>query len=247
MLSSIKKILNKKKVTSFSYSTTKEVQFNELDENNSYDRFRQSLTPEQQETDILLLGDELIYQNIKSLFNFQLDVIPDQNDVFNKSIVLFAHMLLKQNVSTFNLNIDFDGTKYEIKEEKFCINFSDYSLNPKTISPFVDNSIELSDDENLKSPKEKISFLIDQKENVLSLLSEIKKVMPNLESENLCFSTASLIHVMEYISLINAADVNANLENLISQNKDTGVSFAVNIFRKEIDYPSLSINLPKIN
>lgn len=256
LMSKVKNILSffsQKKLQGFKYTTNGEVDIKEVGEDNSFDKFLNSLTPEQKKTDILLLGDDLIYQSVVALYKFQNEVIPESRHCVQKALVLNAAKLIEHNISSLNLTQTFKGTKIDVEKEVFQISFSEKGVaqdinnieheNVKENSEKIkDVELTFSDDKQLKKPKEKFCLLLDEKEAVLELVNTIKQKMPNENGLYISYFVANLLIILESASDLNTADFNAKLENIIVANKETGRSFVIDIKRKEVEYNVINTN-----
>lgn len=253
MFSAIKKIFSKKepKIVEFTYTTTKEPEIKDIGDDNSYDKFLNTLTPEQKKMNPLDFSDDLLYKNVLALYNMQTEAIPNSFDCSRKSLVLISNLLRQHNVKELNINIDFFGSKDGVETEKFNITFMDCSLLPPTQS-IAENSVTLDDSDNgeRKEPKKKINTLIEQEKNVIFLVEQLKPFFPNIKDQEghyIVYVAACLLNIMETTSELNSADTVATLSNLIYKNVDTGVSYKATINRIEIDHPiSLSSNKYKL-
>lgn len=244
--SSIKKIFSKPslKVTEFKYSTSGEVALQDVGDNNSFDTFLNTLTDEQKNMNPLDLDNDLLYKYISALYQFQIEAIPDEMQRTGKAFVIVANNLLQNKIKNLNFDINFEGSKYEVQEEQFKISINDSSSVADYKPLSGENSVTLEDGADKKEPKEKISKLVEQKHNVLNLVDTIKPLL-NLEDNsqngiNILFVVSNLLHIMESTSLYNAAETKVELEDLIHQNVNTGVSYSCVILRKEIDFPIVS-------
>ena len=245
-LSSIKKIFSKPplKVTEFKYSTAGDVELKDIGDDNSFENFLKTLTEEQRNMNPLHLNSDLIYQYVAALYQFQIEVIPDEMQRTSKAFVIVANNLLQNNLKNLNFDINFAGSKYEVQEEQFQIFINDSSSIPDYKPLSGENSVTLEDGTHKKEPKEKLSQFIEQKDNVLHLVDTLKSLLKlednSQNAQTLLFMTSNILHVMESTSLYNAAETKVELEDLIHQNVSTGVSYSCKILRKEIDYPIVS-------
>lgn len=180
-------------------------QFADL-KNNSYDAFLSTLDEETRNKDISEQGETLIYQHIEALYNFMTEIIPKTDQCIGQCFSMISIKVASLGLPNLHLYQNFEGTKQGLSHEEIS-----FSLFINKTESSLDGKTEPTSGETNKSRK-KISLLISQKENVLSVYNQFKKTIP--ESFDAAHLTACFMLIADFSSQLNSQNIDVNMEKL---------------------------------
>lgn len=175
-----------------------------VSEKNALTEFIAGLSDEEKAMPINQLSTQRIAQYIQAIFEFQVSVMPDLEQNATRSMMVLLNEMSHVHVPSMELDINFEGTKDEVKEEKFRI--------------FIEQIKEEDKDENLLPEKEhltnllreqhnKISLFVHNEQKIVELFHLLCERIPTPNNSNIALLTAGILVVFEYLSFKNIARI----------------------------------------
>lgn len=198
--------------------------------NNPLALFIKSLSDDEKKTPVMELKPDRVIEYIKSMFEFQLEAIPDLEKNASKSLLIILHELNNNNLEKLDISMSFMGTKDEVKEE----NFSLHIKSIENVEDFEKSPTYFKNDE--RPSHEKINLFINQKENILSLVNRVKNTFSKSKDSSVVLVTAGLISIFEYLSVKDISEISVITKGLVKGDEVISKNYYSLINREELEF-----------
>lgn len=199
----------------------------DIAKDNSLDRFVNTLTQEEKDAPFMSLSDLQKVQYTQAITDFQIETMGNLGEAVTKSLAMFAIKLHKQNINSFSFEQSFYGTKEDLKEELFSIQFIKTNKISKT-----EQMVEYAD-KTSHLPRKKSENFLQQSDVILQLVENLYGKFDMNSSNELPLRASCILMVAEFMSQCNMETLDITLEGLMEGDKDLNTSYQVKCFRKE--------------
>lgn len=195
---------------------------------NALQHFIDNLPPEYQDKPIHTLPKEVRAGYIRHVAFFMLEGMNNEIvPVAQKAMVMLSHAMYESKLSSLTIQIEYAGTKNEVKTESFLMHVTQGER-------LMDEKSEYAQ-KDAQQPGIKFETFLNQDDKLIEMHEQCIKLLRNKESTTL-MCAAGLTLLMDYMSLRNTTEMSVNLKGLERGEEKLNESYHVFIQRQELNY-----------